>query len=156
MDDQTYPAHARTLRFQGAANTLVRGLLRTPLLCRLVGTRLITLYVVGRKSGRRYSVPVVYTKHDGRLLVGTPFGWARNLRSGEPVDIRLKGRRRRADVEIGTEEGEVVADYATMCRDNRQFARFNQIRIDESGNPDPADLRAAWASGARTIRLRAR
>jgi deazaflavin-dependent oxidoreductase (nitroreductase family) len=154
VDDRTHPVNARTLRFQGAANAFVRGLLRTPLLCRLVGARLITVYVVGRRSGRTYSVPVAYTNHDGRLLVGTPFGWARNLRTGEPVDIRLKGRRRRADVETRTAEGDVVADYAAMSRDNRQFARFNQITIDESGHPEPADLHAAWAGGARTIRLR--
>ena len=47
--------HAHTLAFQGAANRVVRALLRTPLLARLVGARLLTLYVVGRKSGRRYT-----------------------------------------------------------------------------------------------------
>ena len=30
----------------------------------------------------------------GALLVGTPFGWARNLRTGEAVDLRLKGNGR--------------------------------------------------------------
>ena len=89
------PVRAQTLPLQGAANRVVRGLLRTPLLCRAVGGRLVTLYIVGRKSGRRYTVPVAYTRHDGTLLIGTPFGWGRNLRTGEPVDIRLKGRRRR-------------------------------------------------------------
>ena len=87
------PARVQTLPLQGAANRVVRGLLRTPLLCRAVGGRLVTLYIVGRKSGRRYTVPVAYTRHDGALLIGTPFGWGRNLRTGEPVDIRLKGRR---------------------------------------------------------------
>jgi hypothetical protein len=82
---------AQTLAFQGLANLVARGLLRTPLLCRLVGARLITIYVVGRKSGRHYAVPVAFTRHDGVLLVGTPFGWGRNLRTGEAVDIRLKG-----------------------------------------------------------------
>jgi len=32
-------------------NRLVRGLLRTPFLCRVVGSRVITIYIVGRKSG---------------------------------------------------------------------------------------------------------
>ena len=85
---------AQTLAFQGLANRVARGLLRTPLLCRLVGARLITIYVVGRKSGRHYAVPVACTHHDGALLVGTPFGWARNLRAGEAVDLRLKGNGR--------------------------------------------------------------
>jgi hypothetical protein len=127
--------------------------LRTPLLCRGIGARLITVYVVGRTSGRRYSVPVAYTRHDGALLIGTPFGWGRNLRSGEPVDIRLKGARRPADVDAYTEEGDVVELYAVMARDNRQFAKFNKIALDQNGNPDPKDLHLAWAAGARAFRL---
>lgn len=143
----------RTLAFQGVANRMVRGLLRTPLLSRLAGARLITIYVVGRKTGRRFDVPVAYTRHDGMLLVGTPFAWARNLRTGEPVDIRLKGRRRTADVTVATDKAGVVADYAIIARGNRRFAGFNHISLDESGEPDPADLHRCWATGARTLRL---
>ena len=147
---------AQTLALQGLVNRIVRGLLRTPLLCRVVGKRLITVYVVGRKSGRRYSVPVAYTRHDGILLVGTPFGWGRNLRTGQPVAIRLQGKRRTADVEVLTDEGDVVAAYTVMARDNHQFAKFNQISIDAAGNPSPIDLHRAWAAGARAMRLRPR
>ena len=144
---------AQTLAVQGLVNRIVRGLLRTPLACRVVGNRLVTLYVVGRKSGRHYTVPVAYTRHEGALLVGTPFGWGRNLRTGEPVSIRLKGRRRLADVEVLTDEARVVGAYAVMCLDNHNFAKFNGIGFDAAGNPDPADLRLAWAAGARAFRL---
>lgn len=144
---------AQTMAVQGLANRIVRGLLRTPLACRAVGSRLVTLYVVGRKSGRHYTVPVAYTRHEGILLVGTPFGWGRNLRTGEPVSIRLKGRRQLADVEVLTDEAKVVEAYAVMCRDNHNFAKFNNIGFDAAGDPDPADLRLAWAAGARAFRL---
>ncbi len=147
------PPKPRTLAFQGAANRVVRGLLRTPLLSRLAGSRLITIYVVGRKTGRRFDVPVAYTRHDGMLIVGTPFAWAANLRTGEPVDIRLKGRRRTADVTVVTDEAGVVADYTILARRNRQFAGFNNISLGESGEPDSADLHRCWAAGARTLRL---
>jgi len=141
------------LAWQGLANRLVRGLLRTPLLCRVVGERLITVYIVGRKSGRHYSVPVAYTRHDGTLLIGTPFGWGRNLRTGERVNVRFKGKRRPADVEAFTDEAGVVELYAVMARDNHQFAKFNKIGLDEVGNPSQVDLRLAWAGGARAFQL---
>jgi hypothetical protein len=144
---------AQTLALQGAVNRMIRGALRTPLLCRLAGRRLVTIYVVGRKSGRRYSVPVAYTLYDGSLVVGTPFPWGRNLRGGEPVKIRLKGERRTADVEIFTDEAGVVDCYSIIARDNHQFARFNKIRIDAAGEPDSEDLHLAWARGARAFRL---
>ncbi len=144
---------ARTLSFQKTANRIVRALLRTPVLGRLAGARLITIYVVGRRSGRRFAVPVAYLVHDGCLLVGTPFAWARNLRTGDAVDIRWKGRRRTADVAVVTDQAGVVADYAVIARGNHQFARFNGIALDDAGEPSPEDLRACWAAGARTLRL---
>ncbi len=146
-------ARAQTLALQGLVNRIVRGLLRTPLLCRVVGNRLITVYVVGRKSGRHYAVPVAYTRHDGILLVGTSFAWGRNLRTGEPVDIRLRGKRGAADVEVLVDEDGVVEYYGVMARDNHNFAKFNKIGFDPVGNPSPADLRLAWAAGARVLRL---
>jgi deazaflavin-dependent oxidoreductase (nitroreductase family) len=144
---------AQTLAAQRLVNRIVRGLLRAPLLDRAVGRRLITLYVVGRKSGRQYPVPVAYTAHDGALLIGTPYGWGRNLRTGEPVTIRLRGRRREADVWVLSGEADVVDAYAVMARDNRQFAKFNHIGFDAAGNPDGDDLRSAWTAGARAFRL---
>ncbi len=134
-------------------NRIVRGLLRTPLLSRLAGRRLVTLYIVGRKSGRRYTLPVAYTRHEGDLLIGTPFGWCRNLRTGEAVAIRLKGRRRLADVLVLADEQQVTDAYAVMARDNHAFAKFNNIGFDSAGDPVPADLRLAWTAGARAFRL---
>ena len=144
---------AQKMPMQGLANVVVRGLLRTPLLSRAVGSRMVTLYIVGRKSGRRYTFPVAYTRHEGIVLIGTPFGWGRNLRTGEPVEIRLKGRRRLADVQVLTTEPEVTGAYAVMCRDNRAFAKFNGIGLGSGGEPDLADLHQAWAAGARAFRL---
>lgn len=147
------PPRTQKLALQGLVNRIVRGLLRLPLVSRGIGRSLITLYVVGRKSGRRYTVPVAYVPHEGELLIGTPFGWARNLRTGEPVDVRFQGRRRRADVRVLTDEASVVRDYAVIASANRNFAGFNKIGFDEHGRPDPADLHLAWAAGARVIRL---
>ena len=144
---------AQTLPAQAVVNRMVRGLLRVPLLSRMVGGRLVTVYVVGRKSGRRYAVPVAYTRHEGDLLIGSPFGWGRNLRTGEPVTIQLRGRRRPADVRVIADEPGVVDAYATMARDNHAFAKFNQIGFDGDGDPVPADLHQAWAAGARAFRL---
>jgi deazaflavin-dependent oxidoreductase (nitroreductase family) len=141
------------MALQGVANVMVRGLLSTPGIAGGIGRRLITVYVVGRKSGKHYTVPVAYTPHEGKILIGTPFGWGRNLRTGEPVDVRYKGRRRSADVEVVKDETGVVALYDVMCRDNHNFARFNKVRLDAAGNPNAEDLRAAWQAGARAFKL---
>jgi hypothetical protein len=141
------------MALQRAANGFIRGLLATPGVASGIGRRLITLHVVGRKSGRRFSVPVAYARHEGAILVGTPFGWGRNLRTGEPIEVTYKGRRRTADVEVFKDETGVVRLYDVICRDNHAFARFNKVSLDEAGNPDPADLRRSWEDGARVFRL---
>ena len=153
MTETPIAPRAQTLAAQRAVNVLIRGLLRTPLLCRLVGRRLLTVYVVGRKTGRRLAIPVAYTPHDGALLVGTQFGWGRNLRTDEPVEIRPNGKRRTAGVQVIIDEAGVVDSYAIMCRDNHQFAGFNNIRTDDAGEPDATDLHLAWTAGARAFRL---
>jgi len=153
-DQHVQPApRAQTLTAQKLVNRLVLGLLRTPLLSQAAGRRLVTLYVTGRKSGRRYVIPVAYTRRDGDLLIGTPFGWGRNLRTGEPVTIRLRGRLRQADVQVYQSEADVTRAYAVMSRDNRNFARFNKITVDAAGQPDQGDLHLAWAAGARAFLL---
>jgi deazaflavin-dependent oxidoreductase (nitroreductase family) len=145
----TQSVRAQTLPLQGLVNTVVRGILRAPVLSRAVGRRLLTVYFVGRKSGRRYAVPVAYTRFNGELLVGSQFGWIRNLRTGEAVQIRLGGTKRLADVRVLTDETDVVEHLAVMAKDNHQFAKFNRIGLDQNGHPVPEDLHLAWAAGAR-------
>jgi deazaflavin-dependent oxidoreductase (nitroreductase family) len=158
MTDQNAPAtrspgQAKVMSGQKLANRIVNTLLRTPGVGSGMGKRLVTISVTGRKTGKRYSVPVAYTRHEGSLLVGTQFGWARNMRTGEPVEVVLQGRRRQADVQVISDSDGVVAAYDIICRDNHQFARFNNIRLDSDGAPVPGDLQQAWTNGARAYRL---
>jgi hypothetical protein len=144
---------AQNMPFLSTMNKIALALLCTPLISRGVGSRLLTMYVVGRRTGRHFSVPVAYTRSDGALLVGTPFPWGRNLRTGEPIEIRLKGARRTADVEVFTDETDVIPLYATMCRASRQFASFNKIHRDKDGALNADELHSAWTHGARAFRL---
>ena len=139
--------------WQTAANVVIRGLLRTPLLHRALSNLLITLYVVGRTSGRRYAIPVAYARHEGRLLVGTSAAWAHNFRTGQTVSAQLRGRRRQLDAEVLTDRSSVTESYEVIIRHNKNFARFNGITFDADGRPDPEDLHRVWATGARVIRL---
>jgi deazaflavin-dependent oxidoreductase (nitroreductase family) len=153
MTDKPGTSVAPAMRAQGLVNLAVRGLLRTPGLSRVTGRRLVTLYVAGRKSGRRYTVPVSYLAQGDDLLIGTSFGWARNLRTGEPVAFRFKGKIRLADVQTLTAEPDIVTAYAHMAAANPAFARFSRVHVDQDGNANYRDLHLAWVGGARVIKL---
>jgi len=51
------------------------------------------------------------------------------------------------------DETGLVEHFASMARDNHQFARFNKIGLDQRGDPRPGDLHLAWAAGARVALL---
>lgn len=108
---------------------------------------------MGRKSGRRYSVPIAYLVDGDSLLLGTSAGWKHNLPSGQTVTVRLKGRVRSADVTTYSTEADVVSAYAHMVRTNPAFATFNNIPLGDDGEPDEHSLHLAWRGGARAIRL---
>jgi len=152
MTETTAP-RAQTLPIQAIANRIVRGLLRTPGIAQPMGRRLIVVHVTGRKSGRRYVIPIAYLRDGDDLLTGSPFAWGRNLRTGDRVPVRLRGRLRQADVTVYTDEADVVRLYARMCRDNKVFASFNKVALDADGSPRAEDLHAAWAAGARVFRF---
>ncbi|WP_246284196.1 hypothetical protein [Gordonia asplenii] len=141
----------KTMRFQNGVNVIMRAALRTPGLSRLVSRKLVTLYVVGRKSGSVYEIPVAYTPYEGKLLVATPFAWGKNLRTGESIDIQFQGRRRTADVEVIADHPGVAKMYGVIAKGNKQFAQFNGIGYTPDGDPDPGDLKRIAAQGARAF-----
>ena len=81
-------------------NPLVAGILRSrahPLLSR----HLIVIELAGRRSHRRFSLPVGYEQLDPltlRVTVGAPQAkvWWRNLTEPAPVVVQLRGSRREA------------------------------------------------------------
>jgi hypothetical protein len=144
---------ANRLPGQKIVNRCMRTALRTPGLSRGIGKRLVLIEVVGRRSGRHFEVPVAYMRQGDDILFGTPFPWGRNLRTGDQVEIVLKGVHRMVDVTAYTDEHDVIEMYDVICRDNHQFAKFNKIALDGAGEPSHDDIGLAWQAGARAFRL---
>ena len=144
---------AQKLPMQKALNVFMRAALSTPGMAEGLGQKLILLYVFGRKSGKRYAIPIAYMEHDGKVLIGTQFGWIRNLRTGDPIQVRYKGRLRSADVEVVQDPERVAELYTSMCRYNHAFAKFHNIGFDGAGEPDADAVREAVRLGARALLL---
>lgn len=84
------------------------------------------LTVPGRKSGRRYSTPVILTELDGRRYLVSPYGereWVKNARAAGTVELS-RGRRseRPVIVEVGPEESApVLREYVRRVPITRSF-----------------------------------
>ena len=71
-------------------NPIMSGIIRSPL-HRLLSNSLMLLEFRGRKSGKRYAVPVDYLQQGNRLYIFSHAGWWRNL-PDQPVTVRLRGQ----------------------------------------------------------------
>lgn len=141
-------------RYQSATNTVVRNLLKVPLLSRVVGKRLLTLHVVGRKSGTVYRIPLAYTRHGDTLLIGTSSRpWVRNLRPGTPVTVTRGHGPEQFDPVVHTTEADVLRLFAIVASDNKTNAEFNGIGFDPDGSPNKADLYQNWQQGGVVVEL---
>lgn len=82
-------------RIMTRLNTVVAFVLRSPFHYPL-SLGLLLLTVTGRRSGRRYTIPVGYQQRDQCLLVlvskASRKAWWRNYIDPGPVEVRLRGQ----------------------------------------------------------------
>jgi hypothetical protein len=121
-------------------------LLRSPL-HRLLSGRLTLLTITGRKTGKRYRVPVGYVQVDTTVLINTQSRWQHNLAGGAEVTLRLRGQDRRGWAEILGDPEAITAAYRSMLATAPQLGAFIGIRCEPSGDPVQSDVQAARARG---------
>ena len=97
-------------------NPLIAGVLRSPL-HPLLSPGLLLLTVTGRRSGRRYSIPVGYQRDGNDLVVMVSEArrkkWWRNYYEPGPVSVRFRGQNRSGRAELvapGSDEFRKIAD----------------------------------------------
>jgi hypothetical protein len=148
--DPRLPRGARQARLMRIANVPMRFLLGLPFATPL-SKRLMLVFHIGRKTGRRYRQPVSYVARDGVLL--TPGGgrWTRNL-TGEPVGLRLRGRDCCARAELIDDPAEVDRLFALMSAENPMLRRFVPIPTTPDGHLQPEPLEEALRYGFRIVR----
>jgi hypothetical protein len=138
------PPEALLRRF---ANPVLRAVLSSPLR-RLVGPSLAVLEFSGRKTGRRYRIPVGLHTVDGSRVVFTPSGWRLNFRGGAPVTITHRG-----GTVMGTgtlvEDPAVVAAGLQQALDGSTPRRLG-LRVEKGHEVTRED---AVAAGRSMIRL---
>jgi deazaflavin-dependent oxidoreductase (nitroreductase family) len=75
-------------------NPVVKAILRSPV-HRIMSSRLALITLTGRRSGRRYTLPVGYQRTDNSVTINVGTAerkqWWRNLRTGARVRLRLRG-----------------------------------------------------------------
>jgi hypothetical protein len=127
-------------------NPVVRLFLGSPLHGVLDGSFLV-LHLNGRKTGRRYDIPVGYVDMEGKLAVVTVAGWRVNLRGGAGVEVTLRGRRRPAHALLEEDAAAVAVSYQAMIDRLGWKKAQRQLGISLPGGRAPALLALSDAAG---------
>ena len=154
QQDGPQPRRPPILLFK-VLNPVMRVLLRSPLQG-VVSDRLMLMKVTGRKTGRRYSIPVGYARVGDSLYSGTEGRWARNLRGGAQVEVLLKGERRRASAELITDVEGMAEAYRTIAAASPGYAnalaRSTGITFGPAGEVSRDEVVRAKAAGHVVVR----
>src|SRR5262249_32980966 len=94
-------------------NPCVAAILRSPF-HRVLSSRVLLLTCTGRKSGRRFTIPVEYTRDGDILTVFSSRRWPVNLRGGATVALELQGRRYTAHADVVDEPAVVLTEVERM------------------------------------------
>jgi F420H(2)-dependent quinone reductase len=124
---------------RSVGNPIVTAILRSPL-HQLLSRRVVLISVVGRRTGRRYTLPVGYVSQDGTLDVLVANRdlkvWWRNLEGGAPVELLLRGRMIPAMAEALTFEWDARSFTIAL----RNYAAKNRRGAQAVGVRDVEDL----------------
>ena len=119
-------------------NDFVKFFLRTPLYIFMGDTMLIT--VTGRKTGVKYTTPVGFYCDGDFLWVlsSRDRTWWRNIKDGENVEMRIRGKNVKGFAKAILDEDTVAAQVIEYARHIPMAAKGLGIRM-ESGEPHPED-----------------
>ena len=146
MADQTpavYPAHPPE-PIMRLMNPLLRYLLPTPF---AGGARkqFMVLKFSGRKSGKRFEIPVSAHLIDGQLYALAGSLWTVNFRGGGPADVLYDGKTKPMTGEL-IEDPATVAELFHRCATEYGAARAQRmmgVKFRGTGVPTLEDFRAA-------------
>ena len=133
-------------------NPFMKLILRSPLHGWMSAAVLLITYR-GRKSGKKYTLPVQYVQDGEHIYIVPGFAekktWWRNLKGGADVQVTLKGQTKPGRgilLERGTDANEIVKALEAYIRCFPPSAKMYNVRIEANGQPNPDDLRKAIES----------
>ena len=129
-------------RLYRAINPVVKKILRSPL-HGVLSQNTLLLEFTGRKSGRKLSTPVSYHLTDGiaHCFTRKSFVWWKNLNSGEPVYVTIKGKRHLVRPEVEAENSEVKGQALRhFLRAVPRDAPHSGVSLDTNGDPNVDDI----------------
>ena len=124
-------------------NRAMKLVLRSPV-HGMVDKSILLITFTGRKSGKTYTTPVSYSQCDDQVYIFTHADWWKNLRSGAPVTLRIRGREFQGLAEPVVEDKQAVAaGLAAHLKKVPSDAKFYQVTFDDHSIPRTEEVEKA-------------
>jgi deazaflavin-dependent oxidoreductase (nitroreductase family) len=112
----------------------------------MVSKSVLLISFTGRKSGKTYTTPVSYSQFGDQVHIFTHSTWWKNLRSGTPVSLRLRGQELQGLPEPVEDKHAIAAGLAEHLRKVPSDARYYGVTFDDQGNPRTDEVEKAVQS----------
>jgi hypothetical protein len=136
-------------------NPLLRRAMQVPGLAALTKDYM-TVSFTGRKSGRRFAVPVSAHQLDGTLYVLLSAGWKHNFRDGAPVEVLHAGKTTSMHGQL-IKDPAIVAQLATRAATSygpKRSQRLMGLKFRDNRTPTVEEfIEAANRLGLAAIKL---
>ena len=131
-------------------NPIIRWLLKSPFHFFVSGSMMLMIYS-GRKSGKAYETPMNYICDGNDLYTMSSHDrkWWRNLRGGEAVTLRLRGKDVSARADVFEDEKIVMDALVRVVTISPQYAKYLGFDAPGDGKLDMAAI--AQAAESRVV-----
>ncbi len=134
-------------------NNTMKFVLRSPV-HGVVSKTVLLITFTGRKSGKTYTTPVSYSQSADQVTIFTHAAWWKNLRSGAPVTLRIRGQEFQGLPELVADDSQAVAAGLTLHLQKVQSdAKYYGVTFDEHNAPRAEEVEKA-AQNVVIIRFR--
>jgi deazaflavin-dependent oxidoreductase (nitroreductase family) len=138
---------SQTVTIPPFVNNAMKLVLRSPM-HGMISKSILLITFSGRKSGKTYTTPVSYSQSDNQVIIFTHAAWWKNLRSGTPVTLRLRGRELQglAEQPVAEDKQAVAAGLLAHLRKVPTDASFYGVTFDDQRNPRAEEVEKAAQS----------
>jgi deazaflavin-dependent oxidoreductase (nitroreductase family) len=115
-------------------NSAMKFVLRSPV-HGMVSKTVLLITFTGRTSGKTYTTPVSYSQNGDQVAIFTHANWWKNLRSGTPVTLRLRGQEFQGLAEpVAEDKQAIAAGLAAHLRVVPSDAKYYGVTFDDHRN----------------------
>jgi deazaflavin-dependent oxidoreductase (nitroreductase family) len=142
------------MNWQRLYNPIVILLLHSPLHS-FMDKSTILITFTGRKSGKKYTIPVSYVRDGDRLMMISQreHSWWKNLRGSAQVTLYMQGRALKARGEVFTDAETIENKLLLFLQQFPGYQRLIHIKLAANGQPENPEAFQRFVQGMVIVQM---